>query len=54
MLTTPIVARFHSSAASSAQPIFQTTHNLAPVFDGLSGFNVEFEGEKSNHAVVSG
>ena len=63
MLTTPMVARFHSSAASSsatetlklrAQPVFQAAHNLAPIFDRLCRFDVEFEGEKSDgHSVSS-
>ena len=59
MLTTPMVARFQSSAASSSatemlklvrKPVFQTAHDLAPVFDRLRGFDVEFEGEESDHA----
>jgi hypothetical protein len=33
------------------QPVFQAAHNLPTVFDRLRGFNVEFEGKKSNHAV---
>jgi hypothetical protein len=39
---------------TGAQPVFQAAHNLAPIFDRLCRFDVEFEGEKSDHAVVSG
>ena len=37
---------------TGAQPIFQATHDLAPVFNGLGSFDVEFERKESDHAVV--
>ena len=39
---------------SRPQPVFQTAHDLPPIFDGLRSFDVKFEGEKSNRHSVSG
>ena len=37
------------------QTVFQTAHDLPPVFEGLRCFDMEFEGKESDgHAVVSG
>src|SRR6185369_1552823 len=32
------------------QPVFEATDHLPLVFEGLSRFDVQFEGEKSNHS----
>ena len=40
---------FHFSNGNieaGAQTVFQTAHNLSPVFQRLRSFNAEFEGEK--------
>jgi len=34
---------------AGAQPVFQAAYDLAPIFERLRSFNVEFEGEKGNH-----
>ena len=53
-----MVARFHSSARiefgdghveTGAQPVFQAADDLAPIFDRLRRFDVEFEGEEGDH-----
>ncbi len=31
-----------------AQPVFQAAYDLPAIFDGLRGFDVEFEGEKGD------
>ena len=57
MLTTPTVAgskgwriQFgHGHVEVRAQPVFQAAHHLPLVFEGLRGFDVQFEGEKSDH-----
>ena len=38
-----------------AQPVFQTAHNLASIFERLRSFDVKFEREKRDgHEVASG
>jgi hypothetical protein len=39
---------------AGAQPVFQTAHDLASILDGLRSFDVKFECEEGDHAVVSG
>jgi len=39
---------------AGAQAIFQAADDLAPVFDGLRGFDVEFEREESDHSGIRG
>ncbi|MCU1300618.1 MAG: hypothetical protein JWQ87_902 [Candidatus Sulfotelmatobacter sp.] len=39
---------------AGAQPVFQTSYDLPFILKRLCRFNVEFEGEKGNHAVISG
>jgi hypothetical protein len=39
---------------TGAQTVFQAADDLSPVFDGLRRFDVEFEGEKSDHAEIRG
>ena len=36
-----------------AQPVLQAAYHLPLVFEGLCRFDVQFEGEKSDHSVVS-
>ena len=59
MPTTPTVARFHKPLGielryrhvkTRAQPVFEAAHHLPLVFEGLRSFNVQLEGEKSDHS----
>ena len=36
---------------TGAQPVFQAADDLATIFDRLRRFDVEFEGEKSDHVI---
>ena len=53
-----MVARFHrpdgielsgGHVEVRAQPVFQATHHLPFVFEGLRVLDLEFEGEKGDH-----
>jgi len=44
----------HGNIEAGSQTVLEAADHLAPILDGLRGFDVEFEGKESDHAGTRG